>query len=80
MNMKTEPNDMAYPSLGENGLTKREVMAMHLMAASMSTDGNGDAPRLALMQHADEGVRAADCLIETLNYDPESLGDIYLSN
>lgn len=55
---------MAYPSMGEDGLTKRELMAMHFMAASVSTDF-GDA--IDLSEHAGYAVMAANWLIRALN-------------
>ena len=58
----TLPEDPAYPS-NENlseGMTKRELMAMHICAALQTSGASGDAI-------AAEAVRKADGLIAALN-------------
>lgn len=56
-------SDNAFPrALSDSlGLTKREYIAVHLMAASMANGGAHPAT------HAASAVNAADCLIAELN-------------
>ena len=58
----TTPFDTAYPSQPEmtEGMTKRELMAMHICAALQTSGASGDAI-------AAEAVRKADFLIQALN-------------
>ena len=64
----TLPEDPAYPS-NENlseGMTKRELMAMHICAGILGrTGGSGDAI-------AEVAVKQADALIAALNKPPST--------
>ena len=63
--MKTNPHDYAYP--GEfPGFTKREAMAMHILAG---INARGIVPVSDLRKAADRAVASADALIDALNED-----------
>lgn len=64
----TRPNDNAFPweardqAFMENGLTKREYMATHILTGLLA---NADNTNYEL--HASRAVKAADALIEELS-------------
>lgn len=58
---ETKPNDAAYPSLGENGLTKREYLAAMAMQGRMA--GGHYNPKYG----PELAIEAADALIAKLN-------------
>ena len=67
----TNPNDSAHPTLGQNGLTKREYFAAAALQGMLANSySNGSTQPLAEYPFKDLGefaVAAADALIEALN-------------
>jgi hypothetical protein len=60
--MKTKPNDKAYPSPNNDGLTKREYFAAMALQGILANEGSNHC-----LTNAEEAIYEADRLIEGLN-------------
>lgn len=61
----THPNAQAFPHEDPGGLTKREYLAALAMQGLLANEIQG------FRTTADDAVRAADCLIDSLNRSEE---------